>query len=175
MWSVGTAGLEVVARVLGHYDYKRRRPHHVWEVAATTKHHIAEGASAETQQSVLVFHIVNFHHQELELGVHASRQLTRRITDHIRHALGSDAQISVQRSGTVVAVQPGDRDTAERTARQLVSQFDGTPIALNGRHASVDVTLACAIIAFPQNGPPLATSVTEPIVAAADPAPSIAG
>jgi poly-beta-1,6-N-acetyl-D-glucosamine synthase len=182
LWSLGTAGLEAVARGLGHYDYTRRRPHQVWEVSATTKRHIAEGANARTQQSVLVFHIVNFHHHRLELGIHASRQLTRRMTDHIRRALGSDAKIWVQRSGTIVVLLPGDWDAAERTARQLVSRFDGTPISLNGHQTRVDVTLACAIIAFPQTGPPLATSVMEPVLAAnppalggASPAASIAG
>src|SRR5215208_6464718 len=84
MWSIGTVGLEVAARTLGHYDVERRRPQHVWEIAATTKEHVAEGASG--QQNVLVFHIGNFHRQQLQLGAHASRQLTHRVCDHIKRA-----------------------------------------------------------------------------------------
>jgi biofilm PGA synthesis N-glycosyltransferase PgaC len=166
LWSVGTVGLEAAARGLGHYDVMRRRQQHVWAVSATTKLHIAEGANAEGQQNVLVLHIVNFHRQQLELGAHASRQLTRRVTAHIKRALGSNAIVSIQRSGTIVALMPGDREAAERRARELVEQFETTPIPLNGHGATVFVTLACGVIAFPQTGPPLARSIPVPLLEA---------
>src|SRR3954452_24589577 len=57
VWSIGTVGLEATARGLGHYDVMRRRPQHVWEMCATTKEHVAEGANGQGQQNVLVFHI----------------------------------------------------------------------------------------------------------------------
>jgi len=174
LWSIGTVGLEVAARGLGHYDSIRRRPQHVWEVSATTKRHIAEGANAQSQQTVLVFHIVNFHRQQLELGVHASRQLTQRVSHHIKRALGSKAIVSIERSGTIVALLPGDREAAERTARELVERFEGTPLPLNGHGATALVTLACGIIAFPQAGPPLARSIPVPLPEA-EPAASISG
>jgi poly-beta-1,6-N-acetyl-D-glucosamine synthase len=174
LWSLGTVGLEAIARGLGNYDYMRRRPHQVWDVATTTKRHVAAGANARSQQNVLVFHMVNFHRQQLELGIHASRQLFRRMTDQIRRALGPDATTWVQRSGTIVAVLPGDRDAAEEAARGVVQRFEGTSVALNGHDDGADVTLACAIIAFPQTGPPLAASVMEPMLEA-HPAASVAG
>src|ERR671925_24164 len=59
LWSLGTVGLEVAARGLGHYDAMRHRPQHVWEVSITTKRHIAEGAYAESPHTVLVFQIVD--------------------------------------------------------------------------------------------------------------------
>src|SRR5438270_4005798 len=43
-WSVCTAALEVTARGLGHYDYRRNRPHHVWEMVATTKASMVDAA-----------------------------------------------------------------------------------------------------------------------------------
>jgi poly-beta-1,6-N-acetyl-D-glucosamine synthase len=144
-WSLGTAGLEAIARALGRYDHVRGKPHHVWDVVATTKSRIAEGAGAQTQQSVLIFHIDDFHRHRLEHGARASRQLSRRVTDHIKSALGSDATVSVPRPDTFVAVRPGDRETAERSARELA----GRPLALNG-HARIDVILDCAVVAFSQ-------------------------
>ena len=167
LWSVGTVGLEATARGLGHYDVRRRRPQHVWAVSATTKRHIAEGANAQGQQNVLVFHIVDFHRQELELGVHASRQLTRRVTDRIKRALGSKAIVSIERSGNIVALLPGDREAAERRARELVELFETTPIALNGHGATALVTLACGVIAFPLAEPSVARSIPMPLPAAA--------
>jgi hypothetical protein len=174
LWSIGTVGLEVAARGLGHYDAMRHRPQHVWEVSITTKRHIADGANAQSAHTVLVFQIVDFHRRELELGAHASRQLTRRVRDHIRRALGSQATVSLQRSGTIVAFLPGDREAAERRARELVQRFETTPLSLNGNGATAAVTLACGIIAFPEGGPPLASSIPVPMLEA-EPTAALAG
>lgn len=171
-WSVGTIALELIARALGHYDVMRRRQQHVWEISATTKRGIATGADGQGQQNVLVFHIADFQHRQLELGAHATRLLTRRVTDQIKRALGSRAIVSIQRSGTIVAVLPGDREAAARTARQILERFEGAELSLNG-HGRAHVDLACGVIAFPQGGPPLASSIPEPMLEV-EPATSIA-
>ena len=49
----------------------RRRSSHVWEISDTTKDHIAECANAQAHHTVAVFHIVNFHRKQLELGLRA--------------------------------------------------------------------------------------------------------
>jgi poly-beta-1,6-N-acetyl-D-glucosamine synthase len=170
VWSIGTVGLEATARALGRYDVARRRPQHVWEMCPTTKLHVADD-SAESQQNVLVFHISNFHRRQLELGAHASRQLTQRVCDHIKRAVGSRATVSIGRSGTIVALLEGDRDEAERTAAELVEQVEATPLRLNGHGATAKITLACGIIAFPAEGEPLAQPIPAPIL---DPEPAAA-
>jgi poly-beta-1,6-N-acetyl-D-glucosamine synthase len=164
LWSLGTVGLEAAARGLGHYDVARRRPQHVWAVSATTKLHIAEGANGDGLQNVLVFHIVDFHRQELELGAHASGQLARRVTGRVKQALGSEAIVAAQPSGTIVALVPGDRVAAERTADEVVQRFQGIPLSPNGHGPVVPVTLACGVIAFPQAGPPLVRSIPVPMI-----------
>jgi len=169
-WSIGTMGLEATARALGRYDAARRRPQHVWEVCPTTKLHVAEG-SAQSQQNVLVFHIANFHRQQLQLGGHASRQLTQRVCDRIKRAVGSKATVSIGGSGTIVALVEGERDEAERTAAELVEQFEATPLRLNGHGATAKVTLACGIIAFPAEGEAIAQPIAAPIL---DPEPAAA-
>jgi poly-beta-1,6-N-acetyl-D-glucosamine synthase len=174
VWSLGTFGLEAAARALGHYDVSRHRPQHVWAISTTTKSHIAQGATAGRQQNVLVFHVVNFHALELENGVHASRQLIRRVTDQVKRTLGHDAIVSMQRSGTIIALLPGDREAAERIAQDLVRQFEGNRMALNGHGATTEVTLSCGIIAFPHVGPPLARSIATPLLEV-EPAASAAG
>jgi poly-beta-1,6-N-acetyl-D-glucosamine synthase len=165
VWSVGTVGLEATARWLGHYDVVRRRPQHVWEMCATTKHHVAEGTNGQGEQNVLVFHIVDFNRQQLELGIQASRHLTQRVRDHIRRTVGSNAIVSIRRSGTIVALVEGDRESAERLAAEIVKHFDAGPVSLNGHGATANVTLACGIIAFPQAGPPVAQSLAAPMLA----------
>lgn len=174
LWSVGTVGLEATARALGSYDVRRgRRSHHVWEMCDTTKGHIEDAAHAQRQPTVAVFHIMNFHRLELEIGPHASRQLARRVADRIQQALGPAATVSAQEAGTAVALLPGDRGAAERAARAIVQLFEATPVALNGRGTSTPVTLACGVIAFPQSGPPLSGSVAVPQLEL-NPAPSAA-
>jgi biofilm PGA synthesis N-glycosyltransferase PgaC len=174
VWSVGAIGLEATARALGAYDVMRRRSSHVWEISDTTKDHIAEGATTEGQHTVVVFHIVGFHRKQLEMGLHASRQLTRRTADRIKRALGSAAIVTIQQSGTVIALLPGDRDSAERTACDLVQRFEVSPLPVHDHGVTAEITLACGILAFPQAGPPLARSIPIPALGA-EPAASVAG
>ena len=163
MWSLGTVGLEATARALGQYDIVRgRRSHHVWEMCGTTKQGIQDAANAYRQHNVAVFHIVNFHRLELEIGPHASRQLARRAADRIQQALGPAATVSAQEAGTAVAVLPGERVDAERAARAVVQLFEAVPFALNGRGMSTRITLACGIIAFPQSGLSLPGPAPQP-------------
>jgi hypothetical protein len=173
VWSLGTVGLEATARGLGHYDVVRGRPQHVWEMCATTKLHVADGAKGQGQQNVLVFHVVDFNRHQLELGVQATRQLTHRLRDHIKRAVGGTAIVSIRRSGTIVALVDGDRESAERLGAEIVQHFESTPLSLNG-HGATPVTLACGIIAFPAAGPPIAQSIPVPMLEA-EPAVAIAG
>jgi hypothetical protein len=158
LWTFGTVGLEALARGLGRYDVMRRHPAHVWEISGTTKDGIADRATARGQHNVAVFYIVDFQRQQLEIGLRASGQLTRQVADQIKQLLGSAAIVTMQHSGTIIVLLPGDRDTAERTAHELVRQFAASPLPVTGR-ATGEVTLACGIIAFPQAGPPSASSV----------------
>jgi GGDEF domain-containing protein len=173
LWSLGTVGLETTARALGYYDVMRRRPQHVWDVCGTTKRGIAEGASAQTQLTVAVFHIEGFHRRQLEVGAHASSQLTRRVGNHIKRSLGARGTVSTRENGTVVAMLPCDREAAEGTAREVAEQVASTRFPLNGHGESVAVTLAVGIVAFPPAGPALAGSLSTPLLEAG-PAPSMA-
>ena len=173
VWSVGTVGLEAVARALGRYDVMRRHPAHVWEISDTTKDCITDGTAARSQHNVAVFHIVNFERQQLEIGLHASRQLTRRVADQIKRLLDSTAIVTIQHSGTIIVLLPGDRDAAERTAHGLVQKFAAGQPSVTDRSATTKVALDCGIIAFPQAGPAPTSSIPV-LVLEAGPSKSIA-
>jgi glycosyltransferase involved in cell wall biosynthesis/GGDEF domain-containing protein len=163
LWTVGTVGLEATARALGRYDVIRgRRSPYAWDICDTTKRQIEDAANTQRQHNVAVFHIVDFHRLEIDVGFNASRQLARRVADRIQQALGPTATVSAQRAGTVVALLPGDRIAAERAVSALLQLFEAAPVAANGRGLTSPVTLACGIIAFPQSGPPLSRSVPVP-------------
>jgi hypothetical protein len=147
-WTLGAVGLEALARGLGHYDYRRQRPHHVWEMVASTKPRVA--AATQSRQSVLAFRIVEVRPTELELSTRAVALVTQQITQHMRRALESDALVTVQPSGTVIALLAVDREEAERTAQQLMQAIEATPLRVGGHRDAVAVKLACGIIAFSQ-------------------------
>src|SRR5256714_3342433 len=152
-WTLGAVGLEALARGLGHYDYRRHRPHHVWEMVASTKPPLAP--ATQSRQSVLVFRILAVTPPELALSTQALALLTQQITQHLRRALGGDpacaeALVAVQRSGTIIALVPVDREEAERTAQQLIQAIETTPLRVGGHREGVAVKLACGIVAFSQ-------------------------
>ena len=120
-------------------------------MSTTTKQHIQSGASGGAQYNVAVFHIVNFHRLQLEIGAQASRQLARRVADRIQQALGG-VPVTMQEAGTTVAMLPGDRAAAERAARAVLQLFEATPITGARRGPVTPVTLSCGIIAFPPLG-----------------------
>jgi GGDEF domain-containing protein len=162
LWSIGTVGLEAMARVLGRYDTLRgRRSPYMWEMCDTTKRHIGEAVNAHRQHNVAVFHIVNFHRIRLEIGVHASRQLARRVADRIKQALEPGVDVSTEQggAGTFLVLLPGDREAVERATSALVQGFEADPVSITGRDVTTQVTLACGIIAFPQAGVPLSRSI----------------
>jgi biofilm PGA synthesis N-glycosyltransferase PgaC len=163
-WTICTAGLEAIARALGYYDCLRCRSHQVWKTATTTKRDIAGGA--DSPQNVLVFQIVDFHRHQLELGVRPCRQLARRVKEHIQHNLGPGALVSVQGSGTIIALVSGDRAEAERMACKLVHGPEETSLSFNGHGQIASVKLACGIIAFSEAWPPLARSIPGPMAEA---------
>lgn len=161
LWSIGTIGLEATARALGWYDVTRRRHSpFMWEMCGTTKKHIADAVNSHRQHNVAVFHIVNFHRLQLEIGVHASRQFSRRVADGIKRDLGPSAGVSTQQAGTFVVLLPGTRESAERAAAELVERFDTAPSPLAGQEMATQVSLACGIVAFSQAGPPLSRSIS---------------
>lgn len=164
LWTLLTVALEVVARVLGYYDFRRRQPHHVWEAVTTTKSHIAEGTRGLGDQNVLIFHIVDFHRQQLELGARASRQLARNVLRHIHEALGSAAVVFAQQEGTIIAILYGDGKDAEHAARSLIEELTRIPVAFNGHREGVPIQLAAGMVAFSLAGVPLARPIPDSIV-----------
>jgi glycosyltransferase involved in cell wall biosynthesis len=157
-WTVGTIGLEAASRALGRYDTMRQRPHTVWETVASTKKNITGERDALGNQSVLVFSIVNFRRRQLELGKHASEQLSRRVTQYVEQSLRGRALVSPQRNGTIVATLVADREEAERVALALMQGLEERPLRVNGGTEGA-VKLACGVIAFSQSGQAHAGSV----------------
>jgi hypothetical protein len=157
--TVATIALEAMARGLGRYDALRRRPQHVWEMCPTTKRYITDAANPDNQHNVLVFHIVELHRHELELGLHGARQLTQRLSRQVKDGLGAEAIVSIRRRGTIVAVMPGERAAAEAKAREVMQRLEAAAVAINGHGAAAVAKLACGIISFRGSATPVVESI----------------
>jgi GGDEF domain-containing protein len=155
-------GLEALARGLGTYDHVRRRPHHLWQMATTTKAHIADVANMPASQSVLVFHIAQYHQYELEHGARACQALMHSVAQRMRESVPPGGFVTPERNGTLIALLPVDREEAEGAAQRIIDAVGALRIRLAGRGDEITVRLACGIIAFPQAGNALALSVPAP-------------
>lgn len=159
VYTVGAVGLEATARLLGGYDYLRRRQHYLWQISTTTKPQITEVANAKTWQSVLVFHIVNFHQHEIELGGRGVQQVLQHLVMLMRRRIGAEGSVAQGRNGTLIVSAQLDRDAAEQLGRTLLADIAASPPHVNGRTEGTLIQVACGIIAFPQAGIALATSI----------------
>jgi biofilm PGA synthesis N-glycosyltransferase PgaC len=158
-WTIGAIALEAWARWLGLHDYMRRRPQHLWQVATTTKSYIAEVATPQMGQTVLVFHIVNFRQQELELGIRSANALAQQVVQRMRQTLEGSASVTAERSGTIVALASMEREEAERLAMQLITCVEETAFHVNGHREGLTIKLGCGMISFLHTGNALALSI----------------
>lgn len=159
LFTLGTVFLEAFARALGTYDYVRRRSHRMWQISTTTKNQLSEVANQQPWQSVLVFRLVNFHYYQIELGGRGVQALLQRIMLCMRQRVGADGFITQERNGTIIVLAPLEREVAEQLARTLIEEISAQKLHVSGHLDDISVEIACGIIAFPQAGIALATSV----------------
>ena len=155
LWTLVAAGLEAAARALGRYDALRHRSPHVWKMVKTTKQRIADDMSGYGHQTVVVLQIVNFRRRTLELGLRASRRLTRDVANQAKGTLGAAIAV-IEESGTVVAQLACEREEAERAASQLVARLEGEALL------DAPITFSCGVIALDQAGARRTSSVQVP-------------
>jgi len=106
-----------------------------------------------SEQTVLVFNVVDFHWLRLELGLRASHRLTHEIALRIRQTIGHKGAVSVRGDGPIVVWLAADRTEAERTAAGLLDDFHRRPVPVAGRQDVSPVKLACGIVTFSHGGP----------------------
>ncbi|MGH2502858.1 MAG: hypothetical protein ACRDID_10120, partial [Ktedonobacterales bacterium] len=161
-YTIGAVGLEGAARVLGMYDQIANRQHYLWQISTTTKLKLTEVASATTLQSVLAFHIDDFHQYEIELGSRGVQQALQQVTALMRRRIGAEGSIEQREHGMIIVTAQIDRDTADHLANALIADIGASPLRLGGRLDGISLQVSCGIITFPQQGAALATSVVAP-------------
>jgi len=161
VWMAGAVALEATARLLGHYDVVRRRSHHIWATITTTKDDIEDAGNA-AERSVLVFQLVDFSRDRLELGAHAARSLLQRAQRQIVTCLGPTAAVSVLDDGAIIVSLPCSRSEAEDAALALSQELEVVPFVATHREER-PVHVACGIVTFAEAASAHGTSIPDPV------------
>ena len=123
MWTLGTVGLEGLARIQGHYDVLRKRSHHVWQAVASTK--MLEDAERKLRrisktQSVIVFHVQREKSKLIDMQVErAIHGVLQKLLPSLRKYMRRDDLLSIHGMNTIVAVLNAEQGGAEFVARRL--------------------------------------------------------
>jgi len=125
VWTLGTVGLEGIARLQGHYDVMQKRSHHVWRAVASTK--TLEDAERKLRrisktQSVIVFHIQREGGKlldiQVERGIHT---LLQKMLPTLRKYMRRDDLLSIHGMHTLVVVLNTEHGGADFVAQRLQS------------------------------------------------------
>ncbi len=123
VWTLGTIGLEGLARLQGHYDVMRKHSHHVWQAVASTK--MLEDAERKLRrisktQSVIVFHVQREGGRTLDIQVERSiHTFLQKMLPELRKFVRREDLLSIHGMHTLVAVLNSEQGGAEFVAQRL--------------------------------------------------------
>jgi glycosyltransferase involved in cell wall biosynthesis len=146
-WTAGAVSLEFYARLQGHYDYRRKREHHIWQMVDSTKNLEAGQHKLRricNTQSVIVFRLVIEGTEKLDIyherEDRKATEATRKLLPILRASLRKDDRIAINGSGIITTVIRADQDGASVVAKRLQLLAEGTAIRLSGSEVHVFVT-----------------------------------
>jgi len=154
VWTLGTIGLEGLARLQGHYDVMRKHSHHVWQAVATTK--MLEDEQRKLRricntQSVIVFHLKREGADEgdfqREREERSMIQVTRKLLPLLRRHMRRDDLLSLNGADTLVAVLNAERSGAELIALRLKQVIEEQHVSI-GKEGSPRLLVRYHAVSF---------------------------
>ena len=143
IWTIGTIGLEGIARIQGHYDVMRKRSHAVWQAVASTK--MLEDTERKLRrisktQSVIVFHIQREGGKLLDPRVERTiHTLLQKTLPTLRKFIRRDDLLSVHGMHTLVAVLHAEQGGADFVAQRLKDLLETTMKSYSSQHVELQV------------------------------------
>jgi len=171
LWTFGTIMLEAYARVQGHYDFMRKREHHIWQMVDSTKD-LEAGARKMRRicnaQSVIVFRFI------LEgakgTDVHREREdreateAARKLLPYLRTRLRKEDKLSVNGSGIMTAVIRAEQHGAEIVAQRIKAAVEPATVRVGVRSREVKVSIAYSSLTFASKAPNGSMTVSGPLL-----------
>lgn len=146
LWTLGAVMLEAYARLLGHYDYWRKRDHFIWQRVDSTKN-LEEGELKIRRicnaQTVLVFHFMldgadggdAFREREER----EATEVAKKLLPFLRTQLRKEDTLSINGPGIMTAVIRAEQHEADVVAGHIKAAVEETPVRLSGRQREVRV------------------------------------
>ncbi len=173
VWTCGTMALEGYARLQGHYDYRRKREHHIWQPVTSTKA-LEQGQFKMRRicnaQSVIVFRLLleGAQHNDVqrEREEREANEVARKLLPILKSKVRKEDALSINGPGIITAVIRAEQHGAELVAQRIKKVVESTPMRVGARGRSVSVTVAYSSLTFasPTNG---SITVSGPLIESA--------
>lgn len=146
LWTLGAVILEAYARLLGYYDFWRKRDHYIWQRVDSTKT-LEEGELKIRRicnaQTVLVFRFMlegangsdAFREREEREATEVAKKLLPVLRTHLR----KEDTLSINGPGIMTAVIRAEQHEADVIARRIKAAVEETPVRAGGRQRKVSV------------------------------------
>jgi poly-beta-1,6-N-acetyl-D-glucosamine synthase len=136
LWTIGTVGLEALARFQGGYDVKSKRSHHVWQAVTSTKTVEDERRKLRricNTQSVIVFRVSRAQSDRSNELPAREQRLTRRmlraLVPLVRKYIRKNDLLSVHGNDTLVVLLNAERNEAEIIGMRLQQIIESQQIS----------------------------------------------
>jgi biofilm PGA synthesis N-glycosyltransferase PgaC len=157
MWTCGASILEAYSRLLGHYDYWRKRDHYIWQRVDSTKNLEENELTVRricNAQSVIVFRFM----LEGADGSDAFREredreateVARKLVPLVRTKLRKEDMLSINGPGIMTIVIRAEQHEADQVARRIKEAVEANPVRFGARSREVNVRAAYSSLTFSQ-------------------------
>src|SRR5437016_219889 len=171
VWTLIAMMLECYARFQGHYDYWRKREHHIWQAVSSTKD-LEEGEFKMRRicnaQSVIVFRLLleGAKHNDVqrEREDREATEAARKLLPLLRTKLRKEDKLSINGPGIMTAVIRAQQHGAELVARSIKEVVESTPVRVGARGREVKVTVAYSSLTFASQTPNGGMTVSGPLI-----------
>ena len=155
LWTLGAMVMEGYARIQGHYDYWRKREHHIWQAVSSTKE--LEGSHHKMRricnaQSVIVFRLLleGAQHNDVqrEREEREANEVARKLLPILKSKIRKEDVLSLNGPGIITAVIRAEQHGAELVAQRIKKVVESAPVRLGARGRAVNVTVAYSSLTF---------------------------
>jgi biofilm PGA synthesis N-glycosyltransferase PgaC len=171
LWTLGAITLEGYARLQGHYDYWRKREHHIWQMVDSTKDLEAGQFKVRricNAQSVIVFRFIlegaNGNDVNREREDREATEVARKLLPYLKTKIRKEDKLSINGPGIMTAVIRAEQHGAQLVAERIKAAVEASTVRVGMRGREVKVTVAYSSLTFASkvaNGP---VTVTGPLI-----------
>ncbi len=170
IWTFGTVILEGFARMLGYYDYRRKRDHHIWQMVDSTKSLEAGNRKVRricNAQSVIVFRFilegVERYDTDREREEREATEVAHKLLPFLRTKIRKEDKLSINGPGIMTAVIRAEQHGAQLVAKRIQEAVQATPVRL-GRGREVKVRVAYSSLTFASKAKDGSMTISSPLV-----------